>query len=1335
MKATESSREATAVPALTLGETADTLRDALRDYVEAAYHISHPALVGERRELLNQPGVISQIPYVESTPRYKTGKKFLDTPGLRSDVGQLFKSLSEPAEVGGVTLPKRLFDPPYTHQQKAIETTLVSHRDLVVMTGTGSGKTESFLIPILGKLASEAISHPKRFEKQCGVRALVLYPMNALVNDQLARMRLLFADPRVTQFFQSHTGRPPRFARYTSRTPYAGVRTSKKDQVRLRFIENYYLKKLEERTGSEWLPGTLMEGGRWPAKPDLRQWFGAKYSPWLDAAGEFLRCTTQPGDSELITRHEVLAQPPDILITNYSMLEYMMLRPLEKSVFERTKEWLASSEESFLLVLDEAHLYRGAPGAEVGHLIRRLRTRLGIPPERLQVIGTSASFASPSEAQRFAAQLAGKNADDFDVVVGDLAFRSPDGPADPELVDHLNELDLPAFFMADSSAKRKELLAPLLGALGVSEDEIAEMSLEQGAHLAVDSLPAMGNLVNRTMTEALPVMTLERELFPGAPPEVAAKALLVLMTLGTLARKSGDGPPVLPCRLHVFFRGLPGLWACMDPECTEVDEVHRHATRPCGKLYAQARELCGCGSRVLEFFTCRHCGTAYARAYTDDVESPTYLWPQPGDRFTDDEGVIPQLHPIDLLLQDPREDAEVADYDLQTGRLNAASARLRTVYLPLNRLEADAQADLDESRPQGAFRPCGVCADDARYGRSSVQDHQTKGDQPFQALISRQLHVQAPAAREATAFAPLRGRKVLIFSDSRQMAARIAPTLQEYSLRDVIRPLVIAGLSRLGRIPQLTRRLTLDDAYFAAILAATELGVRLRPALRQNEGFGLREVMRTAQADGTLDDDAELADLFDNERSEVPPDALLFALRRGLFDASLGLQPLALASLRPAARHDRHVTALPNLGPISSNEDKIALVGIWLTQFVDSSGVRFQAMDGGWQDTRRGFRLHKHGMFTRFKKFLGDKTIIAGFTDDWLPVLRERFTETRSQKYCLRASRITLDLSDGWAVCRVCRRVQREFSMLQRCQYCHSDEPGDVSHMDPARDAVFTARKGHYRKPAVDALSGFPPVALIAAEHTAQIGSAQAQDVYSKAEENELLFQDIDLDGDGPNPRPAIDVLSCTTTMEVGIDIGSLSGVALRNMPPRRANYQQRAGRAGRRGTAIATVLSMASSDSHDSHVFESPDQMIRGQVKDPQLTMNNEDISRRHVTAYLLQRYFSDRLGDESSTETSSLFAVLGKVDDFLDETAPPNRSDFQSWLSDNQMVLGSEVRAWLPTELGPDTMRRLTENLALTTIREIDRALDLDEHEHLAGDADAGAPALTATEEKRDD
>ena len=221
----------------TIRETIEQLHSALRDYIEATYHISSPELIDQRRELLDRAGVIHQEPYIESTPRYQQGEKYEEMKGLLSK-----------AEQGH---PALIYDPPYKHQSDAIRHALIGGRNLLIMTGTGSGKTESFLLPILGKFACEAKIRPASFGSQTAVRALILYPMNALVNDQLGRLRSLFGDPRLVQFFSKWAGRPPRFARYTSRTPYAGIRTTKKDSVKLRAFEEFYVDIQRRAAGPE----------------------------------------------------------------------------------------------------------------------------------------------------------------------------------------------------------------------------------------------------------------------------------------------------------------------------------------------------------------------------------------------------------------------------------------------------------------------------------------------------------------------------------------------------------------------------------------------------------------------------------------------------------------------------------------------------------------------------------------------------------------------------------------------------------------------------------------------------------------------------------------------------------------------------------------------------------------------------------------------------------------------------------------------------------------------------------------------------------------------------
>ena len=408
--------------ALTIGQTITEIRRALKDYIEATYHISHPILIEQRKQLLEEPGAIYQPPFLESTPRYKAGRALADLR-IHDVAKELLLTMAEPNE----HRDPLIHDPPYRHQATAIEATVSDGKSLALTTGTGSGKTESFLLPILSKLAIESATRPDSFA-QPSVRAVLLYPMNALVNDQLGRLRLFFGDAAVSDMFMEWSKRPARFARYTSRTPYPGVRTTEKDQYRLRPIGEFYVDLIDRSSDSD-DPGaeaaahlleSLQARGKWPAKPDLGTWYGRSGQRWQDQTGRYKRAVMQPEDAELITRHEVLTNPPDVLVTNYSMLEYMLMRPLERPIFERTRDWLAANEDQrLMLVVDEAHLYRGAAGAEVGLLLRRFRDRLGIPQDRLQVICTSASFNDRDYAAEFAAELSGTDPDTFLTVTGE----------------------------------------------------------------------------------------------------------------------------------------------------------------------------------------------------------------------------------------------------------------------------------------------------------------------------------------------------------------------------------------------------------------------------------------------------------------------------------------------------------------------------------------------------------------------------------------------------------------------------------------------------------------------------------------------------------------------------------------------------------------------------------------------------------------------------------------------------------------------------------------------------------------------------------------------------
>ena len=376
----------------TIGETVDDIRAALTDYIEATYHISNERLVDQRRQLLLEPGVIYQVPYIESTPRYLQGQAFSEL-GLPKPALQLLTAMAHP-DSGNRQL---LYDPPYEHQARALTATLSEGRSLVVTTGTGSGKTESFLMPNSRQARSRGCREPS-------IICTVLASRNRAVSDEHAR-------ERPAGSLAPHARRPrsrldvPGLGRTTSplhRGTRVGPFTQEFERQRRTktdcdrsasstqtCFERHQAALRQSRHALAISSRSFSSRGKWPAKPDLIAWYGEPNSRW-QRNGEYVRAVTLPNDPELLTRHEVLAAPPDVIVTNYSMLEYMLMRPLERPVFDTTREWLAEfPDERLLLVVDEAHLYRGAGGAEVGLLLRRLqRQRLGIPEDRLQVICT-----------------------------------------------------------------------------------------------------------------------------------------------------------------------------------------------------------------------------------------------------------------------------------------------------------------------------------------------------------------------------------------------------------------------------------------------------------------------------------------------------------------------------------------------------------------------------------------------------------------------------------------------------------------------------------------------------------------------------------------------------------------------------------------------------------------------------------------------------------------------------------------------------------------------------------------------------------------------------------
>lgn len=1365
-------------------------RSALKSYITSTYHLSNPALVDLRADLLGRRAAIAQEPYIESTARYAGTRNFADL-SIPSEVSSLL------CELGQEGL---LYDPPYEHQALALEAVLTPpFRDLVVTTGTGSGKTETFLLPILGHLANEAAAG-NTFSIRA-VRALLLYPMNALVNDQLGRLRLLFGNEAVSGWFVKRGERPAKFARYTGRTLYPGRRqeNTNKHREKLKSIK-FYL-DLEARAASDpearKLIAELTERGKWPVKPaspsnlngGLSAWYGK--DRWKDAENKWRRTIERPEDPELFIRHEAQEAAPDLLVTNYSMLEYMLLRPIERAIFRDTAEYYsANPERRLILVLDEAHLYRGAQGTEVAMLIRRLRNRLRLPPSQLQIVCASASFSDPEAARGFAADLTGKPAEGFEILAGTRKPALPSGAGNDAVLEVLLSVNLqklrqgdlktrihavmpvlslatldaePALAVVGASGTKVklccltsdlevmdfdfpvhpetvELPEEIIAVIGGSSDAQVEvcvgdeteirisprdgLRLEPGqdpvARLLFGSLsrwPVVGRLCNLTSGAtadedeerdppgAGPAQRLNQigiRLFPSADPERARLATDILLELASMSRR-GENPPLLAARVHAFFRGLPGLWACADPECSEVPmelrEKWTDEPSPTGMLYSQPRRNCDCGARVFEVYSCRDCGAAFFKAYTFKPADPDYLWTEDIGEIDEVEGAV---QPLFLALEEPPpgSDARYSWFDPISGRLGSDNETAREIWLP----------SADQNAAVGMFAKCPRCG---ANGEKTITDQTTKGDEPFQELVSAQLLEQPPRADVET---PLEGRKSLIFSDGRQAASRLAGRLRQYSMRDAVRPLLLAGISELER--RSGGPVSLEHAYAAMLTGCVLHNVNLRPQQAPEFESDLEEFHEL------LAPGSDVGKLFDRSidlNHWRTNRALMLAAYPALNDPHTGLSALGLAAIGPNLdATDRSALArLPApLTPAHLNEDdrRCALLDLWVTHAVSRHALWLHTTPPDWLDADSGAKIKRvHARFPPvIKDLVGGRWFNAhlrhkdGAPPPWISFIINMFAESRTANgFVLHPKKLRV-VRDGvsWVRCNNCTTAQPKNAVAgERCVVSSGRGRcnGTTRDLDPDYDSVFASRKGHYRRHvqrlAID--PGFAPHPYVAAEHSAALNDSSNSDAVARAEWHELRFQDLDVEGPDGRREGPIDVLSCTTTMEVGIDIGSLTAVALRNVPPGRANYQQRSGRAGRRGSSLATVLTFCGADSHDQEFYRNPAGMVSGSVPNPVLNLDNLEIVRRHCFAMLISLFQQHAIPDpdDGAQAGANVFESLGMLRDFREGGAEDfSYAGFGAWLTEKRKELAADLVEIVPTDVRekePDFIKKIPDEL----------------------------------------
>ena len=1092
----------------------ENIKDEFISYISTNFHLADITYEEQFKNELNKAGIVAKGPYLDISDAFESGES-IETLIGKGIASSLFNELEKNVNEGQKEI--KLKRPLYSHQQKALEK-INAGKNIVVTTGTGSGKTECFMIPIINHLLKEK----QEGTLGEGVRAILIYPMNALANDQMKRLRLILKGyPDIT------------FGVYNSST------------------EN------TDKAGIE------------------------KYGQiYKDENGRSLK----PLKNELISRETMRNHPPHILVTNYAMLEYMMLRPNDDLVF--------SGAKLRFLVLDEAHIYRGATGIETSLLLRRLKARVSDPDNVLHIL-TSATLGG-KEADADIVEFAHTLCDaEFDA--DDIIRSEPIVPEFPE-----ESIDYPMELFAEL-ANPQEPLNVILDKYHVKYDSaLKDSEILYDFCLESTAYRALRECALRPLTVA-EITDLINKRMP-----ITQEGVVNLINVASQADKNKTA--LIKARYHMFVRALEGAFITIG----KVKKLF--LTRQ--KFYENGDDT----YKIFEASVCDDCGRLgiagkivkvngkleFSSNVRDDIE--IYLLRDQDEKIEadeedeenhDEQGIDENDYYICSVCGEIHHESQVYDFKCNHGESNRV--RIRKAERKGTRKEARCP-----SCNYGTMKLfyIGYDAATAVLGTELYEQLPEKETKLESKKVATSNNIFAMAAAPSVDIIK-RTRQFLVFSDSRSEAAYYACYMssyyKEFLRRRGIWHIIEKNKESINRHPwdidTLVEELT---SYFDANRTFAEpedkLDKVLTPVSRRQAWIAVLNEMVNSRRSTSLVSLGILDFEFKGNTDQVMQ-AVASQYNEKLEDVKALFNILVMDLVYNGAVES------PDFNPTDEEREYIYYTSVprRFTKCKANEDDRRKNYLMGWLPRMRsnGSR-YKNGRIKRLINILGIDEDAANSLLDmyWDGVLKNCLKLDNNGEYCILTDQFVIRAGTEDRPVYVCSKCGTT-TMVNCKNHCISLKCDGTLRMVPHESLT---KDNHFAK--LYATELMKPLHI--KEHTAQLGRDEQQ-----------KYQELFINKD-------INALSSSTTFEMGVDVGDLETVYLRNMPPSPANYVQRAGRAGRSLHSAAYALTYSKLSSHDFTYYDKPEKMISGKIGVPLFSIENEKVVQRHIFAIALSSFFA---------------------------------------------------------------------------------------------------------------